>query len=142
MKSLRELAASERGATMVQWMLILPIFLMIVLGGYEVWKAYSVRESLRSGTYQAARYLSINPDTGDWLGTVRDDFIVPELANNGLVGEEIAQQVIILAPRPELECGTPFVITARLPWSVFVPFLDRDEWTIGAQHQGQVVCGF
>jgi hypothetical protein len=119
---------------------MLPIFLLIVLGGYEVWKAYSARESLRSGTYQAARYLSINPDTGAWQGTIRDDFVVPELANNGLVGEEIAQQVRIDAPRPELECGATFTIRAELPWRAVVPFVEREDWMIVAQHRGQVVC--
>jgi hypothetical protein len=125
---------------MVQWLLVLPIFLIIVLGGYEVWKATSVRESLRSGTYQAARYLSINPDTGDWLGTIRDDFVVPELANNGLVGEEIAEDVSIFAPRPELECGEPFIIRAELPWRAVIPFVARDDWVMVSQHRGQVVC--
>ncbi|MGD9001363.1 MAG: hypothetical protein PVF04_01770 [Anaerolineae bacterium] len=126
---------------MVQWLLMLPIFLLVVLGGYEVWKAYSVRESLRSGTYQAARFLSINPDTGDWLGTIRDDFIVPELANNGLVGEEIAEQVGILAPQPDLECGETFIITAELPWRAVIPFVEREDWVMVSQYEGQVVCG-
>jgi hypothetical protein len=121
-------------------MLVLPVFLIIILGGYEVWKAYSVRESLRSGTYQAARYLSINPDTDNWLGTIRNDFVVPELANNGLVGREIAEQVSILAPQPELECGETFIIRAQLPWRAVIPFVDREDWVIVAQHQGQVVC--
>lgn len=140
MKRLRNLVASEKGASFIQWMLVLPIFLIIILGGYETWKAYSVRESLRSGTYQAARYLSINPDTDNWLGTIRNDFVVPELANNGLVGVEIAQQVSILAPQPELECGERFIIRAQLPWRAVIPFLEREEWAIVAQHQGQVVC--
>ncbi len=137
---MRLLRDGQRGSTLVQTLLILPIFLLIVIGGYEIWKARSVKESLRSGTYQAARYLSLNPDTADWIGTIRDDFVVPELANNGLVGEDVAREVTIIAPRPELVCEEEFFIRAELPWQTFIPFLDQQDWVIAARHEGQVAC--
>lgn len=140
MKRLRNLVAAEEGASLIQSLVILPILLLVVLGGYQVWKAHSARESLRSGTYQAARYLSLNPDVSNWPNTVRDDFVVPELVNNGLVGREVAEQVIIFAPQPDLLCGQLFTIRAELPWSAVIPFVEREDWLLVSQHQGQIVC--
>jgi hypothetical protein len=45
-----QLRTGEKGSSLVQSLLILPVFLMIVVGGYQVWRAVSIRESLRSGT--------------------------------------------------------------------------------------------
>lgn len=140
MKRLRNLLTGEEGASLVQTFLILPILLLVVIGGYQVWKAHSVRESLRSGTYQAARYLSINPNVGSWLLTARYDFIVPELVNNGLVEREVAEQVVVFAPRPPLECNQPFTIRAELPWRAVIPFLEREDWRLVSEHNGRIVC--
>ena len=130
----------QRGSSFVQTLFLLPVFVMIVVGGYEIWKLHSVRESLRSGTYQATRYLSINPDTWDWLGTIRYDFVAPELSNNGLVGAEIAEQVRISAPRPDLECGEDFFIRAELPWRAVIPFVGEENLLIVVEHEGEVIC--
>jgi hypothetical protein len=140
MRRLRELAVGERGATLVQWMLVLPIFLMIVVGGYEIWRAQSVRESLRSGTYEATRYLSFNPNESNWIGVVRDDFVVPELINNNLVMPEMANEVIIIASPPALECGETFTIRTEMPWRAVIPFISQEDWMIRVQFEGEVIC--
>lgn len=146
MKRIRNLLADQEGATLVQSLLVFPVLVLVVLGGYQVWKAHSVRESLRSGTYQAARYLSINPNVGSWIGTVRDDFVVPELVNNTLLGRdvserrEVAEQVVIFAPHPDLLCNQPFTIRAELPWRVVIPFVERDDWRLVSQYEGRIVC--
>jgi hypothetical protein len=135
-----EFIRSERGSSFLQALFILPIFIMIVVGGYEIWKVHSVKESLRSGTYQATRYLSINANTSDWYGAARNDFIVPELLNNGLVGSEVASQVRVIAFPPPLACGETFTVRAEVPWQAVIPFVALDELVIAAQYEGQVVC--
>jgi len=135
-----ELMKGKRGSSFIQTMLILPIFLLIVLGGYEIWRVHSVKESLRSGTYQATRYLSINPNTSDWHGTARNDFIVPELLNNGLVGSEIASQVRVITYPPPLECGETFSVRAEVPWQAVIPFAAPQDLVIAAQYEGEVAC--
>ena len=57
----------KQGASLVTYVLILPIFLLLVLGAYEVWRLIAVKQSLYLGTYRAARYLAQNP--GDVNGT-------------------------------------------------------------------------
>jgi len=142
---LTRLTEDKRGSILVQTLLILPIFLLIVLGGYEVWKAISVKQSLHSGTYQATRYLCLNPvedslDPEEWK-EVAEDFIVPELANNGLVGEDVAEQVrIYVTPPRKLDCDEPFTIRAELPWRAFIPYVP-EHWTFVEEHEGRIACG-
>ncbi len=142
---LARLTKDRRGSILVQTLLLLPIFLLIVLGGYEVWKAISAKQSLHSGTYQATRYLCLNPvedslDPEEWK-EVAEEFIVPELANNGLVGEDVAEQVrIYVTPPRRLDCDEPFTIRAELPWRAFIPYVP-EHWTFVEEHEGRIACG-
>ena len=57
LKALRE---DNGGAyDLIQFALIIPIFVLILYTSFEVIRLVSVRQSLESGTYQAARYLSV-----------------------------------------------------------------------------------
>jgi hypothetical protein len=50
----------RRGAyDLIQFALVLPVFVLILYGSFELIKLVSIRQSLESGTYQAARYLSV-----------------------------------------------------------------------------------
>lgn len=135
-----QVTTRERGSSFVQALLVLPVFLMIMVGGYEIWRAQSVRESMRSGTYQATRYLSINPDESNWQSVVRNDFVLPELLNNTLIRPEIARQVVVFAPAPILECGETFRIRSELPWRAVIPYVAREDWMMRVEYEGEVIC--
>jgi hypothetical protein len=50
----------QRGTyELVQFALILPVFVIFLYGSFELLKLVSIRQSLDAGTYQAARYLSV-----------------------------------------------------------------------------------
>ncbi len=56
----RALVKDRKGAyDLIQFALILPIFVTILYGSFELLKLVSIRQSLDAGTYQAARYLSV-----------------------------------------------------------------------------------
>jgi hypothetical protein len=60
MRHLRAWLKDCRGAyELVQFALVLPVFVLILYGSFELVKLVSIRQSLESGTYQAARYLSV-----------------------------------------------------------------------------------
>jgi len=60
LKRLRALLKDQEGAyDLIQFALILPIFIIILYGSFELMKLISIRQSLDAGTYQAARYLSV-----------------------------------------------------------------------------------
>ena len=138
------LVRDKRGAILVQAILFLPIFILIVVGSFEVWKAISVKRSLHSGTYQATRYLSLNPDDSldptKW-GAEAWKLIVPELANNGFVDDDAARRVeIYITPPKILDCDKTFTIRAELPWEAIIPYLSRTDWMLVDQHEGFIVC--
>ena len=134
------LIRQQEGSSFLQTLLLLPIFVMIVVGGYEIWKTHSVKESLRSGTYQATRYLSVNPNTSSWRLTARNDFIVPELLNNPLAGNEAATQVRVIARPPVLACGELFIVRSELPWQAIIPFAAPQNLAIVVEYEGEVAC--
>ena len=54
------LARETGGAAAVEFALILPIFLMLVLGLADVWRIWFTYNALNSAAGQAARYASLN----------------------------------------------------------------------------------
>jgi len=59
-RRLRALLKDKRGTyELVQFALLVPIFVIILYGSFEMLKLISIRQSLDAGTYQAARYLSV-----------------------------------------------------------------------------------
>lgn len=55
---LERLGRDRRGVTTIAYMLILPIFIVLVFGILEIWKVMAVKQSLYLGAYKAARVLS------------------------------------------------------------------------------------
>ena len=138
------LVKDKRGAILVQAILFLPILILIVVGSFEVWKAISVKQSLHSGTYQATRYLSLNPvlslNSEDWVEEA-EKFVEPELKNNGFVSAGTAKKVSITVDTPDsLDCGKTFTIKTELSWKAVIPYLSRSDWKLVDQHEGFIVC--
>lgn len=56
----RNKKSKERGAVAVEFALILPIFLMLILGIVEFGRAFSIQVSMAEGAREAARYMAIH----------------------------------------------------------------------------------
>jgi hypothetical protein len=52
------LRRDNKGASVVTYALILPLFIVLVFGILEIWRVMAVRQSLHLGVYQSARGLS------------------------------------------------------------------------------------
>jgi hypothetical protein len=142
----------KRGAILVQTVVILPILVLIVVGGFEVWKVMSVKEALTSGTSEAARYLSFNHEGKN---EAEEDIIYEGLLNNDLIdttlldpndlavyyydasGRRIGDPAI-------LPCWAMFSVEAELtlPWPITIPGLSPiTNLAITTERQaGQVLC--
>lgn len=57
----------RRGSVVIEFVLVLPIFILILYASASVWKVVAVKDSLASATYQAARYLSVRGYWDRWL---------------------------------------------------------------------------
>lgn len=51
---------SQRGAVAVEFALVLPIFLALILGVVEYGRAFSIQVSMAQGAREAARYMAIH----------------------------------------------------------------------------------
>lgn len=58
----------QRGSVLIEFALVLPIFVLILYASVAIWKVITVKDSLAAATYQAARYLSVR---GYWDRTLR-----------------------------------------------------------------------
>ena len=150
------LVKDKRGSILIQTVIILPILVLVVFGGSEVWKVMSVKQSLTSGTSEAARYLSFNP--GD-KNEAEEEIIYEELLNNDLAGDTPFSSLNIkyyygvsdtqirdpAAVLPNLPCGENEAIfsmeTELTSWDLTIPGLSSINLSITTERQvGQVFC--
>lgn len=138
----------RKGTVVVQALLILPILILVVFGGYTVWKVTSVKHSLHSGTYQATRYLCLNPVDppvpGIWAEVV-EEIVEREVGNNGLAhGASLRPVTIIFSDsfsEGELGCGPSFtfIVETQMDLQISIPFLSIP-LTLWDRHEGWVEC--
>jgi len=69
---------SERGAISIQVALFLPILVIVLIGGVEVWKVLYVQQVLNDAAYQGARLLAMQPNH------VPDDTSLPPIPDQVL----------------------------------------------------------
>ena len=143
---LERLGRDRRGVTTIAYMLILPIFIVLVFGILEIWKVMVVRQSLYLGVYRAVRQLSAEGrmwqlgSAGQWEPAARErafGIIDYELKRNALVpqGYTLRVQVVI---EPEArgqdlrQLGWFFTVRAEVmaPCLVTLPMLNFGNVTL------------
>jgi hypothetical protein len=137
----------RRGAVTVQALLLLPLFVLVVFGGYEILRAMSVKQALHNGTYQAVRYLSLNPiissGSGPWQD-VAETLILQEMAAEA--GDEALARRQLQVRVPQIPrhippwCGDRFRVEAFYTWEFEVPFANRFHITFRERYDGRVIC--
>ena len=86
----------ERGAALVEFGLVIPIFVMLILGSVTLGLAYNDNNSLNNGAREAGRFAATLPvDTMNvWLNDVAD---AAEVATNGAVSDGATGSEICIA---------------------------------------------
>ena len=144
----RRLEGDEWGAVLVQTLLLLPVLILIVFGGYTVWKVASVKHSLHSGTYQATRYLCLNPvdpPVPEIWAEVVEEIVAREVGNNGLARGASLRPIIVLfsdaCSEGELDCGPSctFTVEAQMDLPIDIPYLSMS-LALWDRHEGWVEC--
>lgn len=93
------LVGDRRGSTnLIQFVVVLPIFVLLIYGSFEIWKIVSVKQSLGAATYQAARCRSVynGEYPGMGISSIDDEdypygcelILLNELLDNSFVDRE------------------------------------------------------
>lgn len=146
----------ERGAVAIQVALFLPILIIIVIGGFEVWKVLHMQQVLNDAAYQGVRLLSMQPDHEDIPIQVehlvrryvsRAPFVDPALRANPRNEDLLVVGISYFPPR----CGQAVRVRLELAWTVgqgwasgpsgesWLPFLGRRA-VLRARAEGVVLC--
>ncbi len=134
MASLVKWIKDRRGATALQSLLFIAIFVVILYMSFEVWKVVSIKQSLHGAAYQAAKYIALNGlkwglSTGAWAQQVWP-MVASELRNNPFVPADAIRPgsgpSIHIRLNPECNMGNycqrcQFSITVELVYVVLVP---------------------
>jgi Flp pilus assembly protein TadG len=139
----------QRGTVLVQILMLLPVLLIIAVGGFEVWKIVYVRQTLTEAAYQGVRLLAFQP-VHDNILFQTEALIRRTVAGNHYVGAN-AYDPGLLAVELDVDprCGHEVRVKLRLQWTVgqglgrpggsWFPFLGRTG-RLKAEAYGWVIC--
>jgi Flp pilus assembly protein TadG len=125
----------ERGAAAVEFALILPILLLLVLGLVEFGRAFNVQISLTNAAREGARYMAIHNHEGDAKAAAI--FAAPSVFN-----PEITEDDITISPSP---CNVGKAVTVTIDYEA--QFLTGYEifpgqgTSINLTGKGVMLCG-
>jgi hypothetical protein len=156
--SLGLLSADQRGATLVTYVLVLPLLILLIFGSFAVWRIMAIRQTLFLGTYKAAWELSQQArelpldDPNEWWG-IAEPIVRAEVEGNDLIESGSILNVVVTLPielvcppdnpndpRPITDILFTVEATLSLPAPVRIPFLDPEPITLTERHTSFVKC--
>jgi hypothetical protein len=126
--------------------LIIPIFVLILYGSFEVWKVVSVKQSLDAGVGRLAQCLRLY-HVGDIIrceSIVRTELEGNSLMDGGPLEPEISyydDSDQLLPYPPNLDCDDIFTVegTVELPWDI--PLVSSgDNMYLISKHTSFIEC--
>lgn len=98
-RRLREVASDERGAGLIEFAILLPVLMMLLLGIITGGNAYQQKLSLSNGAREGARYAATSPVTNfaslnAWLADV--SVVAAKAVDDGL-GPDVSSRVLCVA---------------------------------------------
>ena len=143
------LTKDERGITVITFVLVFPIFILIIFGMFEVWKIISVRESLHLGMRRVAARLTKEGrrDLPDWWegweaeAEIRTkETVTQELTNNPFVPDNVAIQAEVRIYDHDLpKCKWLFTARVEIPWTAVIPYIPGT-MTLAEQTTSYIRC--
>lgn len=109
--------ASERGAVAVEFALLIPILIMILLGIMEFGRAYNVQMSLTNAAREGARSVAINTVEADALAAAKNSAptLNPQLKNTDVAFKY--QAIPATTPSPTA-CSPGRQVTVTVTYSL------------------------
>jgi hypothetical protein len=148
------LSMDQRGATLVTYVLVLPLLILLIFGSYAVWRIMVVRQSLSLGTYQAAwelsqqaRYLPLDEEVWREIAEpiVRENVEGNHLIEPGsILNVDVTLPDTVACPSSGSRLVDDFLFTVkatlRLHTPIRIPYLDPVNLTLTDQCTSYVQC--
>jgi Flp pilus assembly protein TadG len=117
--------ADESGAALVEFVLVLPVLLVVLFGMLDFGKAYNYWIDGTQLAHEGARFAAVNKNPGPGASlqqSIRDQADTPELRNGGTASVPSALSVCIDFPNGTSQIGDPVRVRVTTTYS-FLSFL-------------------
>ncbi len=111
-----EYKRKERGQSLVEFVLILPVLLIILAGMLDLGRLYYAYVAVTDAAAEGAAYAAIYPDDSDGVKDRAED------ASGGLI--EIDRGLVKIEPPPIVESGEPITVTVNYTFTLATPFIN------------------
>lgn len=124
------LAGDRRGGAILEFALVLPLLLALLLGGVDIGRMFYVRQGLEYATEEAARYYMLNPTTAS-------SNVTTQLRNKmpGGMGPSVTVSYVDTANCNANSSVTCTTINATYVFNFAVGYLDLGAQTLRATAQ-------
>ncbi|MBU0491898.1 MAG: pilus assembly protein [Chloroflexi bacterium] len=120
----------ERGSISIEFLLALLGLVLLGFGLFEIGRALSIKQALDTGTYNAARCLSLDPD--DWA--TAEALIRAELQDS-ILGRDYADDFVWTPHVGSGAFGTVLTVEAYVDYVLDVPLLSLGGVRLYAAHR-------
>ncbi|MFP3883724.1 MAG: TadE/TadG family type IV pilus assembly protein [Actinomycetota bacterium] len=123
MRRFRRLKKSDRGANLVEFAMVMPFLLMLLIGIVEFSWTFATNLDVKQGAREAARITAVNePDGGNAA-------LAAEICDRmDLVGDDTATEITWLSDDGSPDVGEGVTLTVTTPHTTLTGFLD---WAFG-----------
>ncbi len=128
-KLLHDLARDRRGATAVEFGLVIATFLMMTFGVIEVGRYTMIQQALNDSVHTGARYAIVHGSMSTAPATTASLQILVQNYSSVLTPSSVSVTVTF---SPDNSPGSTVSIVATYPWSSAVPLLKLSSATISA----------
>lgn len=157
--TITDVPKDRRGASIISNLLVLPLFILVVFGSFQIWRLISIKHTLHLGTAQTVRCISMYDARNATLASC-EGLLRERLRQNGLIDASTVRweteyyRWALELDDPEWlpigdpttddipECGDPFRMktTLHLPRSIVVPYLPEREMVLHDWKTNFVEC--
>jgi Flp pilus assembly protein TadG len=103
---------NDRGQAIVEFALVLPVFLLLVLGIVQFGRLYSNNETITNATRAGARVAAVSRTASDPVGATI------QAVKNSAPNLDPSQVSVTVSPAPPWPQGSLVTVTATYPYSV------------------------
>jgi Flp pilus assembly protein TadG len=108
----RQRKSSDSGQAIVEFALILPVLLLIVLGIIQFGRLYSNDETITNATRAGARVAAVSRTASDPVGATI------QAVKNAAPNLDPSQVTVTVTPAPPWQPGSSVTVTATYPYSI------------------------